>query len=108
MSPAASSFPGARNSSRRMRPISSSPARAAGCWAACTWVPGGKSGGILPGMSEGRLYVVREMGGAIYGPANPVTLRQWIGEGRITKQMHVAPQGTADFVEAGRMPELAG
>lgn len=58
-------------------------------------------------MSEEAYYVVRDTAGAIYGPANVSTLRQWIAEGRITRQMHVAVQGTTNFVEAGQMPELA-
>src|SRR4051812_13806126 len=64
--------------------------------------------GILLVMSDEPVFVVRDAGGAIYGPANAATLRQWIGEGRITGQMHVAVQGTKEFVEAAQMPELAG
>jgi hypothetical protein len=72
-----------------------------------TLYPGESRRGILRGMSEDAFYVVRDTAGAIYGPANVGTLRQWIGEGRITRQMQVAVQGTNNFVEAGQIPELA-
>jgi hypothetical protein len=70
------------------------------------WRVGGWRG-ILRGMSDA-FYVVRDAAGAIYGPANVGTLRQWIGEGRITKEMHIAVQGTNHFMQAGQMPELVG
>jgi hypothetical protein len=57
-------------------------------------------------MSQEPMYIVRDATGAIYGPAAIGTLRQWIGEGRITAQMEVAAQGTQTFQPAGQMPEL--
>jgi hypothetical protein len=58
-------------------------------------------------MSQETLYVVRDGAGALYGPANVPTLRQWVGEGRITANMHIAPQGTQQFILAGEMFDLA-
>src|SRR5687768_2724710 len=58
-------------------------------------------------MSQETLYVVRDSAGSLYGPANVPTLRQWVAEGRITATMHVAQQGTQQFVMAGEMFDLA-
>ena len=60
----------------------------------------------MPCPGQEPLYIVRDSAGAIYGPAAIGTLQQWIGEGRITAQMQVAPQGTQTFQSAGQMPEL--
>jgi hypothetical protein len=57
-------------------------------------------------MSNIPMFIIRDASGAIYGPADITTLRQWITEGRITPLMEIAPQGTATFAAAAQFPDL--
>jgi hypothetical protein len=52
-------------------------------------------------------FVVRDPQGNVYGPANPSTLRQWVGEGRIIAGMHIAPRDTSAWIEVSTHPDLA-
>ena len=53
-------------------------------------------------------WLVRTEDGRLYGPASRMELEQWVTEGRLSAQCHVAPEGTEQWVWAAELlPQLA-
>lgn len=52
-------------------------------------------------------FRVRDQQGRIYGPIDAGELRPWITEGRLTEDMLLQQEGSADWYRAGDVPALA-
>ncbi len=53
-------------------------------------------------------WMVRTEDGRLYGPVSRMELEQWVNEGRVSAQCHVAPEGTEQWVWAAELlPQLA-